>query len=80
MSTDRTAGFWKQAEYATSRADKARSDELRRAWLIVARDWGNMARREEEKVLLRKLAYVAEAVPMAPQTSHGEPATEPAQR
>ena len=80
MSTDRTAGFWKQAEYATSRADKARSDELRRAWLIVARDWGNMARREEEKVLLQKLAYVAESVPMAPQTSHTEPATEPAQR
>jgi len=72
MSTDRTASFWKQAEYATARADKARSDELRRAWLIVARDWSNMARREEEKVLLRKLAYVAETTPTAPEASLGE--------
>jgi hypothetical protein len=72
MSSDRTANFWQQAEYATSRADKARSDELRRAWLIVARDWANMARREEEKVLLQKLAYVAETTPMAPEASHDE--------
>jgi hypothetical protein len=72
MSSDRTANFWRQAEYATSRADKARSDELRRAWLIVARDWANMARREEEKVLLQKLAYVAETAPMAPEASHDE--------
>lgn len=74
MSSDRTASFWQQAEYATARADKARSDELRRAWLIVARDWANMARSEEEKILLQKLAYVADAVPMAPRTSHDEPA------
>ena len=38
MSGDRATNFWQQAEHATSRADKARSDELRRAWLIVARD------------------------------------------
>jgi hypothetical protein len=72
MSADRTANFWQQAEYATSRADKARSDELRRAWLIIARDWANMARREEEKVLLQKLAYVAESVPMAPHAGNSE--------
>jgi hypothetical protein len=72
MSSDRTANFWQQAEYATSRADKARSDELRRAWLIVARDWANMARREQEKVLLQKLAYVAETAPMAPVAGHDD--------
>lgn len=74
MSTDRIASFWEHAEYATTRAEQARSDELRRAWLIVARDWAEMARREEEKTLLRKLAYVAEAesVPMAPHAGHDE--------
>jgi len=72
MSSDRTANFWQQAEYATTRADQAKSDELRRAWLIIARDWAAMARREEEKVLLQKLAYVAEATPMAPDDSLSE--------
>jgi hypothetical protein len=68
MSADRAAKFWQQAEYATSRADQARSDELRRAWLIVARDWANMARHEETKAALQELAYVAN-VPTAPEVS-----------
>ena len=84
MTAERATQFWHQAEYATSRADKARSDEMRRAWLIVARDWSNMARREDEKLALQKLMYVAQALPMAPEgfeeeCAHAEPSrAEPA--
>jgi hypothetical protein len=66
MSAERVAEFWRNAEHATARADQARSDEMRRAWLIVARDWANMARREEARDALDELAYVAQNIPMAP--------------
>ena len=75
MSAERAAQFWQQAEQAASRADTARSEEMRRAWQVVARDWANMARHEEAKDALRQLAYVAN-VPTAPETAesaHDEP-------
>jgi hypothetical protein len=34
-----------------SKAEKARTEETRRAWLIAARDWKKMAEREELKYL-----------------------------
>ena len=70
MSAERVAEFWRNAEHATERADQARSDEMRRAWLIVARDWANMARREESKDALDELAFVAQSIPMAPETDN----------
>lgn len=66
MSVEREAHFWRQAQDATARADKARSDELCRAWLIVARDWAEMAREEEAKTALERLAYVSQHLPTAP--------------
>jgi hypothetical protein len=49
MKTDRAAEFRKHALEAESKAFRAKSEESRRAWLIVARDWTLMAEREELK-------------------------------
>jgi hypothetical protein len=51
MKTDRAAGFRKHALEAESKAFRAQTEESRRAWMIVARDWTLMAEREELKYL-----------------------------
>jgi hypothetical protein len=49
MKTDRAAQFRKHALEAESKAFRAKTEESRRAWMIVARDWTLMAEREELK-------------------------------
>ena len=46
-TSDRAALFRKRVLEAESKAFTAKTDELRRAWLIVARDWTKMADQEE---------------------------------
>ena len=46
---DRTDLFRKRALEAESKAFTAKTEETRRAWLIVARDWTIMADREYVK-------------------------------
>ena len=41
---------------AESKALRARADETRRAWEIVARDWNRMAEREERRISKPTLA------------------------
>ena len=48
--TDRVESFLAQADYARLKADKARSEEMRRSWLILAHDWTVMAEKEREKL------------------------------
>jgi hypothetical protein len=48
---ERSAFFRDQAAEGRKKAAEARSEEMRRAWLIVARDWTKMAEREELKYL-----------------------------
>ena len=48
--TDRVESFLAQADYARLKADKARSEEMRRAWLILAHDWTVMAEKERQKL------------------------------
>jgi hypothetical protein len=50
MSADRTLHFRQNAIEAEGKSISARSDESKRAWLIVARDWNLMADREEAKL------------------------------
>ena len=50
MPKDRAALFRKRALDAETKAFNATSDESRRAWEIVARDWTKMAEREEARV------------------------------
>lgn len=51
MKTDRAAQFRKHALEAESKAFRAKTEESRRAWMIVARDWTLMAEREELKFI-----------------------------
>ena len=46
---DRAGEYRKQALDAESKAFNARTEETRRAWLILARDWNAMADRAEAK-------------------------------
>jgi hypothetical protein len=46
MSEDRAALFRKRALEAETKAFNAASEESRRAWQIVARDWTSMAEKE----------------------------------
>jgi hypothetical protein len=39
--------FRRQAAESETKAANARTEETRRAWLIIARDWAKMAEREE---------------------------------
>ncbi len=48
---DRAALFRKRALEAESKAFLAKTEESRRAWMIVARDWSRMAEREDLKYL-----------------------------
>jgi len=48
--TDRVESFLAQADYAQLKADNARSEEMRRAWLILVHDWTVMAEKEREKL------------------------------
>ena len=43
----------RQAAESETKAANARTDETRRAWLIIARDWSKMAEREESKTLVK---------------------------
>ena len=58
MVEDRAALFRKRALEAESKAFNARTDEVKRARLIVARDWTKMAEWEEVRTgadaLIRK--------------------------
>jgi hypothetical protein len=60
MIDDRAALFRKRALEAESKAFNARTDEVKRAWLIVARDWTHMAERDEMRkeaeALIRRLS------------------------
>ena len=49
MAQDRAAHFRKQALEAETKAFNAKTEETRRAWLIVARDWTKMANKEETR-------------------------------
>ena len=44
---NRTELFRKRALEAESKAYTAKTEETRRAWMIIARDWYRMAEREE---------------------------------
>jgi hypothetical protein len=55
MSTERAAFYRQRAAESEFKATKAKAEESRRAWLIVARDWKRMAVREEAKVSLEAL-------------------------
>ena len=59
---DRTDLFRKRALDAETKAFTAKTDETRRAWLIVARDWTIMADRE---ALKHRLATKARLTPHA---------------
>ena len=50
MTSDRASRFKQTAADCIRKADNATSGELRRSWLIVARDWLAMAEREEAKI------------------------------
>jgi hypothetical protein len=45
----RAALFRQRAAEYEEKAETARSEEMRRSWLILARDWRQMADREELK-------------------------------
>jgi hypothetical protein len=49
MDTERAAYFRRRALEAESKALAAATEESRRAWLIVARDWAKMAEQEEAR-------------------------------
>jgi hypothetical protein len=49
MSANRVAQFRQQAAESELKASKSRTEETRRAWLIVAREWTKMADREMAK-------------------------------
>jgi len=46
----RAAAFRQKALEAEERAKHATTAEVKRAWTIVARDWRQMADREEERL------------------------------
>ena len=49
MSADRVAQFRQYAAESELKASKSKTDETRRAWLIMAREWTKMADRERAK-------------------------------
>ena len=58
---ERAALFRTRAAEYEQKAETARSEEMRRSWLILARDWALMAEREELKhhdAELREMAEV----------------------
>ena len=55
-STDRAALYRQRAADSERRASELKTEELRRAWLIVARDWKAMAEREEARVKAEALS------------------------
>ena len=57
MVEDRVALFRKRALEAESKAVNARTDEVKRAWLIVARDWTKMAERAEVRTAAEALIH-----------------------
>ena len=46
---DRAVLYRQRAAESERRAAETKAEELRRSWLIVARDWAAMADREEAK-------------------------------
>ena len=55
MSTERAALYRQRAAESELKATKARAEESRRAWLIVAREWKKMAVREDAKASMEAL-------------------------
>ena len=53
---ERVTMYRLRALEAESKALRARADETRRAWEIVARDWNRMAEREERRISKPTLA------------------------
>ena len=49
MSTERAALYRQRVAESELKETKAKAEESRRAWLIVAREWKKMAVREEAK-------------------------------
>jgi hypothetical protein len=49
MSAERALQFQKRAAECHLKASKATTEQMRRAWLIAARDWEKMAEREQAK-------------------------------
>ena len=45
--------FRRQAGESVIKAANARTEETRRAWLIIARDWTKMAEHDEAKTLAK---------------------------
>ena len=56
MIPNRIELFRKHALEAESKAFTAKTEESRRAWLIVARDWTKMLEREEARIGTRNSA------------------------
>jgi len=56
MIPNRIELFRKRVLEAETKAFTARTEESRRAWLIVARDWTKMLEREEARIGTRNLA------------------------
>ena len=59
LTTQRAAMFRQRAAESESRASAAQSEDMRRAWLIVARDWRRMAERDELRYLDGEVAKLA---------------------
>jgi hypothetical protein len=60
--TDKLAQYRAHALAAETKAFNARSDELRRAWEIVARDWKAMADQLEVRMNRPKREFDAEGL------------------
>jgi hypothetical protein len=54
MSAERALQFQKRAAECHLKASKATTEQMRRAWLIAARDWEKMAEREQAKTKAEK--------------------------
>ena len=50
-TTERAALYRQRASEFEQKAEQARSEHMRRSWLILARDWKKMAEHEELKYL-----------------------------
>lgn len=58
MSSDRVAQFRQQVFECEQRALSAKTEEMRRAWTIAAREWNKMVEREAAKPVTPEVASV----------------------
>ena len=79
MSEARTFAYRERASQAHDKAMRAGiSEETRRAWVIVERDWTRMAEREELNDAMAWLDGAARYSWQTDKASGGEPAVDPA--